>query len=162
MFFHLVPRADAFLGVCPLKETNKPLHIVNQKTKEKGNQNMRNDPYIEDSRLLLLQTEIDEEKSNTIPDHQLREFVEYIEDFKDLKEMQNRLGDELGIDYLRHDLWNLKEKINKTKQDETLHPEVAKLYKKLDHAIYYEEEAIIRKLESYAILGQLFTDIHCI
>lgn len=123
---------------------------------------MKKSKYIEDASLLLLQTEIDEEKCNTIPEHQLNDVIEYIEDLKDIKAMKQALGVQCGDDDLRHDLWNLKEKISKTKQDEALHPEISKMYKKLDHAIYYEEEAIIRKQESDMIFGNLFTDIYYI
>lgn len=70
--------------------------------------------------------------------------------------MEERKKDESN--YLRR-INDFLQKLFATNDNPNLHPEIKKMYRKLYHAIAYQEDAINKMNESAEIMGQICADL---
>jgi hypothetical protein len=127
---------------------NKPSH------KRKEEQNMKN-KYLFDANkeTLLKNTELNVPEAKKIPENQLHTYSEALTMYQ--KIMNQRKDTAEYKKMLNEFIMNLYE----TKDNPDLHPEIKKMYRKLYHAIAYQEDGIIKMNDSADVIKQIYNDL---
>jgi uncharacterized protein with ParB-like and HNH nuclease domain len=103
---------------------------------------------------LLKNTELDIAEAKKIPADQLSDYSNAVSECDEI--MEERKKDESN--YMER-MKEFLQKLFATKDNDDLHPEIKKMYRKLYHAIAYQEDAINKMNESAEIMGQICADL---
>lgn len=127
---------------------NKPSH------KRKEEQNMKN-KYLFDANkeTLLKNTELDIAEAKKIPESQLHTYSEALTMYQ--KIMNQRKDTAEYEKMLNEFIVNLYT----TKDKPDLHPEIKKMYRKLYHAIAYQNDGVIKMNDSADVIKQIYSDL---
>ena len=98
---------------------------------------------------LLKNTELNVSEAKKIPADQLSDYSNAVSECDEI--MEERKKDESN--YMER-MKEFLQKLFATKDNDDLHPEIKKMYRKLYHAIAYKEDAINKMNESAEIMGQ--------
>lgn len=102
---------------------------------------------------LLKNTELNVSEAKKIPESQLHTYSEALTMYQKIMDQRKDTAEYEKM--LNEFIMNLYE----TKDNPDLHPEVKKMYRKLYHAIAYQEDAINKMNESTEIMGQICADL---
>lgn len=103
---------------------------------------------------LLKNTELDIAEAKKIPADQLSDYSNSVSECDEI--MEERKKDESN--YMER-MKEFLQKLFATKDNGDLHSEIKKMYRKLYHAIAYQEDAINKMNESAEIMGQICADL---
>lgn len=140
--------------VCPnIKIKNYTVNI-NKPNQEKRNKPMKNKYLFDQSKETLLKnTELNVPEAKKIPEDQLHTYSEALTMYQ--KIMNERKDTAEYEKMLNEFIMNLYA----TKDNPDLHPEVKKMYRKLYHAIAYQEDGIIKMNDSADVIRQIYSDL---
>lgn len=102
---------------------------------------------------LLKNTELNVSEAKKIPESQINTYSEALTMYQ--KIMNERKDTAEYKKMLNEFIMNLYE----TKDTPDLHPEVKKMYRKLYHAIAYQEDGIIKMNDSADVIKQIYSDL---
>lgn len=102
---------------------------------------------------LLKNTELNVPEAKKIPESQLHTYSEALTMYQ--KIMDDRKDTAAYEKMLNEFIMNLYA----TKDNPDLHPEVKKMYRKLYHAIAYQEDGIIKMNDSAEVIRQIYSDL---
>lgn len=127
---------------------NKPSH------KRKEEQNMKN-KYLFDANkeTLLKNTELNTAEAKKIPESQLHTYSEALTMYQKIMDQRKDTAEYEKM--LNEFIMNLYE----TKDNSDLHPEIKKMYRKLYHAVAYQEDGIIKMNDSAEVIKQIYSDL---
>lgn len=103
---------------------------------------------------LLKNTELNVSEAKKIPADQLSDYSNAVSECDEI--MEERKKDESN--YMER-MKEFLQKLFATKDNDDLHPEIKKMYRKLYYAIAYKEDAINKMNESAEIMGQICADL---
>lgn len=103
---------------------------------------------------LLKNTELNVSEAKKIPADQLSDYSNAVSECDEI--MEERKKDESN--YMER-MKEFLQKLFATKDNDDLHPEIKKMYRKLYHAIAYKKDAINKMNESAEIMGQICADL---
>ena len=141
--------------VCPTLKIKKYTVKINKPShKRKEEQNMKN-KYLFDANkeTLLKNTELDIAEAKKIPESQLHTYSEALTMYQ--KIMNQRKDTAEYEKMLNEFIVNLY--TNKDKPD--LHREIKKMYRKLYHAIAYQNDGVIKMNDSADVIKQIYSDL---
>ena len=110
--------------------------------------------FDENKETLLKNTELNIAEAKKIPADQLSDYSNSVSECDEI--MEERKKDESN--YMER-MKEFLQKLFATKDNDDLHPEIKKMYRKLYHAIAYQEDAINKMTESAEIMGQICADL---
>lgn len=130
---------------------------INQTIKEKRNNTMKNKYLFDQNKEELLKnTELNVSEAKKIPKSQINTYSEALTMYQ--KIMNQRKDTAEYEKMLNEFVMNLYE----TKDNPDLHPEVKKMYRKLYHAIAYQEDGVIKMNDSAEVIKQIYSDLAAI
>lgn len=125
---------------------------INQERKEETH--MKNKYLFDQNKETLLKnTELNVSEAKKIPESQLHTYSEALTMYQ--KIMDDRKDTAAYEKMLNEFIMNLYA----TKDNPDLHPEVKKMYRKLYHAIAYQEDGIIKMNDSAEVIKQIYSDL---
>lgn len=128
---------------------------INKPNQEKRNNTMKNKYLFDKNKETLLKnTELNTAEVKKIPADQLSDYSNAVSECDEI--MEERKKDESN--YMER-MKEFLQKLFATKDNDDLHPEIKKMYRKLYHAIAYQEDAINKMNESAEIMGQICADL---
>lgn len=134
--------------------TYTPLTEQKEKHKRKEEIPMKN-KYLFDTNKeeLLKNTELNVPEAKKIPESQINTYSEALTMYQ--KIMDQRKDTEEYEKMLNEFIMNLYT----TKDNPDLHPEIKKMYRKLYHAIAYQEDGVIKMNDSADVIKQIYNDL---
>lgn len=102
---------------------------------------------------LLKNTELNVAEAKKIPESQLHTYSEALTMYQKIMDQRKDTAEYKKM--LNEFIMNLYE----TKDNPDLHPEVKKMYRKLYHAIAYQEDGIIKMNGSADVIKQIYSDL---
>lgn len=146
------------LKMClPNKENKETLYIINQKIKKRGTIHMNNKYLFDQNKETLLKnTELDVPEAKKIPKSQINTYSEALTMYQKIMDQRKDTAEYEKM--LNEFIMNLYE----TKDNPDLHPEVKKMYRKLYHAIAYQEDGVIKMNDSADVIKQIYSDLAAI
>lgn len=127
---------------------------IYQTIKEKRNNTMKNKYLFDQNKEELLKnTELNVSEAKKIPKSQINTYSEALTMYQ--KIMNQRKDTAEYEKMLNEFVMNLYE----TKDNPDLHPEVKKMYRKLYHAIAYQEDGVIKMNDSADVIKQIYSDL---
>ncbi len=102
---------------------------------------------------LLKNTELDISEAKKIPESQINTYSEALTMYQKIMDQRNDTAEYKKM--LNEFIMNLYE----TKDNPDLHAEVKKMYRKLYHAIAYQEDGIIKMNDSAEVIKQIYSDL---
>lgn len=105
---------------------------------------------------LLKNTELNTAEAKKIPKPQINTYSEALTMYQKIMDQRNDTAEYKKM--LNEFIINLYE----TKDNPDLHPEVKKMYRKLYHAIAYQEDGIIKMNDSADVIKQIYSDLAAI
>lgn len=102
---------------------------------------------------LLKNTELNVSEAKKIPESQINTYSEALTMYQKIMDQRNDTAEYKKM--LNEFIMNLYE----TKDNPNLHPEVKKMYRKLYHAIAYQEDGIIKMNDSADVIKQIYSDL---
>lgn len=134
----------------------KKIHYKNKPSHKRKEEIPMNNKYLFDQNkeILLKNTELDIAEAKKIPADQLSDYSNAVSECDEI--MEERKKDESN--YMER-MKEFLQKLFATKDNPNLHPEIKKMYRKLYHAIAYQEDAINKMNDSAEIMGQICADL---
>lgn len=127
---------------------------INKPNQEKRNKPMKNKYLFDQSKETLLKnTELNVPEAKKIPKSQINTYSEALTMYQ--KIMDDRKDTAAYEKMLNEFIMNLYA----TKDNPDLHPEIKKMYRKLYHAIAYQEDGIIKMNDSAEVIKQIYSDL---
>lgn len=105
---------------------------------------------------LLKNTELNVSEAKKIPKSQINTYSEALTMYQKIMDQRKNTAEYEKL--LNEFVMNLYE----TKDNPNLHPEVKKMYRKLYHAIAYQEDGIIKMNDSADVIRQIYSDLAAI
>lgn len=109
--------------------------------------------FDENKETLLKNTELNTAEAKKIPKSQINTYSEALTMYQKIMDQRNDTAEYKKM--LNEFIMNLYE----TKDNPDLHPEVKKMYRKLYHAIAYQEDGIIKMNDSAEVIKQIYSDL---
>ena len=103
---------------------------------------------------LLKNTELNVSEAKKIPPDQLSDYSNAVSECDEI--MEERKKDESN--YMER-MKEFLQKLFATKDNDDLHPEIKKMYRKLYHAVAYQEDGIIKMNDSAEVIKQIYSDL---
>lgn len=103
---------------------------------------------------LLKNTELNVSEVKKIPADQLSDYSNAVSECDEI--MEERKKDESN--YMER-MKEFLQKLFATKDNDDLHPEIKKMYRKLYHAVAYQEDGIIKMNDSAEVIKQIYSDL---
>jgi Zn-dependent M32 family carboxypeptidase len=103
---------------------------------------------------LLKNTELNVSEAKKIPADQLSDYSNAVSECDEI--MEERKKDESN--YMER-MKEFLQKLFATKDNDDLHPEIKKMYRKLYHAVAYQEDGIIKMNDSAEVIKQIYSDL---
>ena len=98
-------------------------------------------------------TELNTAEAKKIPESQLHTYSEALTMYQKIMDQRKDTAEYEKM--LNEFIMNLYE----TKDNSDLHPEIKKMYRKLYHAIAYQEDGIIKMNDSADVIRQIYSDL---
>lgn len=102
---------------------------------------------------LLKNTELDISEAKKIPESQINTYSEALTMYQKIMDQRKNTAEYEKL--LNEFIMNLYE----TKDNSDLHPEIKKMYRKLYHAVAYQEDGIIKMNDSAEVIKQIYSDL---
>ena len=109
--------------------------------------------FDENKETLLKNTELNVSEAKKIPENQLNTYSEALTMYQKIMDQRQNTADYEKL--LNEFIMNLYE----TKDNSDLHPEIKKMYRKLYHAVAYQEDGIIKMNDSAEVIKQIYSDL---
>ena len=102
---------------------------------------------------LLKNTELNVAEAKKIPESQINTYSEALTMYQKIMDQRKDTAEYEKM--LNEFIMNLYE----TKDNSDLHPEIKKMYRKLYHAVAYQEDGVIKMNDSAEVIRQIYSDL---
>ena len=109
--------------------------------------------FDENKETLLKNTELNVSEAKKVPENQLNTYSEALTMYQKIMDQRKNTAEYEKL--LNEFIMNLYE----TKDNSDLHPEIKKMYRKLYHAVAYQEDGIIKMNDSAEVIKQIYSDL---